>query len=425
MPTLSPKPRATERAARRPGWSWCRTLSLCLSLLSAPLLQAHELGLKALPEQTGLRLGAALALSQARADTAWPMAKLPGILGNGETPVDRRDGALEHATVDAGLRLGEHVGALLALGWHDSDPVHVEAAWLQAEARRGDEQWLLGAGRNRLPQGRLIDGGGHFDRFASQPLAKRAVLGGDWIDDGISLRWQRSHEGRWAALETVDLGLWRARRFPGGSQGPAAAAAHARLAWGDVALDASAALLRPRGRGAYVQSSTAAHTHERPDCSGNLLGIHCFDGRSQVFSASLSWLLPTEADLRLEAAGLLRRDRGQLYSINGDTDYQGSTGGGWLDLIWQIRPSTGLALRAETLRGVQTLESVNALAVARDAGLLGNSRIWRAAASLSHEPWPGLRLSLEAGRETLGSQHNNFSLLRLVWTPDALWSRSW
>lgn len=387
--------------------------------------QAHELGAKALPETTGLRLGGALALSQAQADEAWPALKLPGILSNGETPVDRRGGALEHATLDAGLRLGQHFGAVLAVGWHDSDPAHVEAAWLQGEWAAGQDQLLLGLGRNRLPMGRLLEGGGHFDRFATMPLAKRAVLGGDWIDDGISLRWQRSHEGFFEALETLDLGVWRARSFPGGAAGSVAPAAHARLVWGDLSLDGFAALLRPEMRGAHVQDSRAAHTHAQPDCSGSLSGIFCFDGRSEVLSGSLAWLLPTQADLRLELAGLLRRDRGQLYSINGASDYRGTTGGGWLDLIWQVTPKAGLALRGETLRGVQTLEGSSALLLARDAGLLGSTRIWRAAATASYAPWPALRLSAEAGSDRQGSRSNTFTLLRLVWTPDEFWSRSW
>jgi len=429
MPTPSQKPQATEprgllrRASVRA--LACALASSLASVLAIGSALAHELGAKALPESTGLRLGAGLALSQAQADQAWPAIKLPGILSNGETPVDRRGGALEHGTLDAGLRLGTHFGALLALGWHDRDPVHVEAAWLQGETAWGQDQLLLGLGRNRLPMGRLLEGGGHFDRFASMPLAKRAVLGGDWIDDGISLRWQRSHDGPWPALETLDLGVWRARSFPGGAEGPAAPAAHLRLSWGDFSFDGFGALLRPQLRGAHVQSATAAHTHDRPDCRGGLTGIFCFDGRSEVLSGSLAWVLPTTADLRLELAGLLRRDRGQLYSLNGDTDYRGSTGGGWLDLIWQYSPQIGLALRGETVRGVQTLESANALALARDAGLLGSTRIWRASASASYAPWPSLRLFAELGTDRQGTQRNNFSALRLVWTPDQLLAWHW
>lgn len=396
-----------------------------LLALAAWTSQAHDLGQSAIPERSGMQLGAALALSQSHAHSAWPAPRLPGIFSNGETPTDRRHGALEHATVDAGLRLGPHLGAMLALGWHDKDPAHVEAAWLQAETEWGQDQWQLGLGRNRLPMGRLIEGGGHFDRFAAMPLAKRAVLGGDWIEDGLLLRWQRSHEAVLPALETLDFGLWRARRFPGGAQGPLAPAVHARVEIGDLSLDGAVAWLRPRLRGAYVQSATAAHTHEQPDCRGNLMGIHCFDGRSEVLSGSLSWRPPIQTDLRLELAGLLRRDRGLIYSLNGDTHYRGTTGGAWLDLIWQASVRSSLALRTERVRGVQSVESVNALALARDAGLLGSTRIWRTTGMASYQPMPSLSLSLELGRESLGSQHNDFGVLRLVWTPQTLWGRTW
>lgn len=413
----------SRRLIRRlpPAARWLGTALLALACTAAP---AHEGTDQALPAQPGLRLGAALVAGMADAGDAWPALRLPGIFSNGATPSDRRKPHLEHATLEAGLRVNRWLAAAVAWGWHDADPPHLEAAWLQLKAPLGDDGWALGLGRNRLPMGRVIEGGGHFDRFAAMPLAKRAVLGGDWIDDGLSLRWDRSHDGPLPWLETLDLGVWRGRVYPGGAAGPAVPALHASVKLGDWRLDGFAAALRPRGRGAHTQGPNTVHTHARPDCSGALTGITCFDGRSEVLGGSLAADLPW-AGLQLRAGGLLRRDRGLLYSANGEAQYRGSTGGGWVDLLWPLMPKAELALRAENLRGVQTLAGSSALLAARDAGLLGSVPLRRASAALALQVMPDVRLSVEFGGEQQGQEHNDFTALRVVWIPQSLWSRSW
>lgn len=412
-----------------PSWpavrlEWLAAIVACLLAGCAGHAMAHESASRAIPEDTGVRMGAALALSQASADEAWPAMRLPGILGSGETPVDRRGSALEHATLDAGLRLNAWLGATVAWGWHDADPPHMEAAWLQGDHEWGDDSLQFGLGRNRLPMGAQIEGGGHFDRFAAMPLAKRAVLNGDWIDDGASLRWQRDHNARWSWLEAIDAGMWRARSFPGGPGAGAAPTIHAQLRFGPVQLDGFASTVRPTRRGAHLQNALATHTHSLPDCKGSLTGIFCFDGRSDVLGASAAWALPWRG-LQLQTSGLLRRDRGLLYSANGEAQYRGTTAGSWSDLIWPINLQFTLALRTETLRGVQTLEGPSAAVMAIDAGLMGSTRLSRQAISLAYTPINTLRLSLEGGADKQGSTRNGFMAIRLVWTPGTLWSRSW
>ena len=393
-------------------------------LMLARTTQAHEATDASIPDQPGLRLGAALALSVADARHAWPATRLPGVFNAGTTPQDRQGDALEHATLDLGLRLNARLGAAVAWGWHDNDPPHLEAAWAQWTQPWGEDTLLLGAGRNRLPMGQVLENAGHFDRFAAIPLAKRAVLDDDWIDDGVSLRWDRSHDGPLPALQTVQLGWWRARHHPGGDGAPWAPALHVHLEMGDVALDGFASSVRPQQRGAYIQNALAAHTHEKPDCSASLVGITCFDGRSDVLGAALGWSTPLHG-WRVQAGALMRRDRGTLFSASGDADYRGSTGGGWVDLLWAPSAKWGVAARVESVRSVQTLEGAAALAVATDAGLLGNGRTQRATLAVSFAPMTALRLSAEAGRERAGGQNNPFTVLRLVWTPDALLQHRW
>jgi hypothetical protein len=383
----------------------------------------HEAGMGGLPEQPGFYLNAGAALSLAHAQEPWPAVRLPGVLTRGTTPVDRRGGALEHATLGLGLRLHEHLGGLLVAGWHDTDPAHLEAAWLQAEAETDQHQFKLGAGRHRLPMGTVLESGGHYDRHAAMPLAKRAVLDDDWIDTGVNLHWERDADAADFWPVQMDVGLWKARSFPGGDGARPAPALHVQWAWGPVLIDGFMASVSPSGRGGYIQNSTSGHTHEQPDCSGDLLAIFCFDGHSEILGGSINWALPI-ADLRMEAAGLLRRDRGQLFSRASSADYRGSTGGGWLDLIWPISRRITLSARGEFVRGVHTLNGVGALAVAQDAGLMGNTSIQRGALAASYAFGHDTRISVELGDERIGPNDNPYALIRLVWTPDRLWSWS-
>lgn len=415
-PTRS-RPRAERPAARAP---LALAAALLLALAAAPPAQAHDAGGLQPPDAPGLQLGAALALSAATAPRPWPAPRLPGLFGNGDTPVDRRGGALEHGALELGLRANAAWSAGAAFGWHDSDPPHVEDAWLQWERDIGDDSIVLRGGRQALPTGGVVAGGGHFDRFGAMPLAKRVVVGGDWIDDGLDLRWERNHDGPWPWLETVGFGLWRGHAYPGGPGMPPAPALHARVAAGGWTADLFATRLQPTRRGAYIQNERSGHTHATPDCDRSLVGITCFDGRSDVVTLGLRWQTPWPG-WTLQGAGLLRRDAGTLWSASGEARYRGNTGGGWIDVVWQATPSLELALRGETVRGVQRIDGAGALAVATDAGLLGSTRIRRVAGSAGYALRKGLRLSVELGSDRVGPRHDDFAALRLVWTPGPLW----
>lgn len=395
-------------------------LSLLIGVTS---IHAHEASRMPVPEEPGWQLGTSAVISHAWADSPWPTTRLPGILGAGSTPEDRRGVALEHATLAAGLRLSPQWSAALVAGWHDKDPAHVEMAWIQHDRLVGEADAVeVGAGRRHLPMGSVLENGGHFDRFGAMPLAKRGVLDGDWIDDGVLLHWQRDHEGVLPWLEALDVGLWRGAAFPGGKSAAPAPALHARVVIGALTLDTVIASLRPSPRAARVQSNTAGHTHDRPSCDGSLVGVFCFDGRTDVVAGSLSWRLPGDWHRwQLEAAGLLRRDRGDLYSLNGDTTYSGTTGGYWADVNWRMNERFDLSARLEQLRTVQSITGRSALVVATDAGLTGSTRLQRQSIALGWTPsWRDLKVSLEAGRDVVGSDAFPFQVVRLIWTPSPL-----
>jgi hypothetical protein len=315
----------------------------------------------------------------------------------------------------------------LAWGWHDQDPAHVEAAWVHTRWQNHDATWLLGAGRKTLPMGPVLTQGGHLDRFAAMPLVKRVVLADDWIDDGAALTWQNQSahvEDEQLRIESLTLGLWRAKDFPGGAGANVAPSVHVAMSLWSLRLDAFGISVRPTARGSYSQNERAAHTHETPDCSRSLVGIVCFDGRSDVGGVSVIWPSPLP-HVQLQAAGLLRRDRGQLYSLNGKANYRGTTGGGWVDAVWAFYPGWSAGLRWDTVRGVQTLDGDGALLVATDAGLLNNQAHQRWSASLVYQATAALKFSAEAGQELHGNEQQPFALLRLLWTPEPLIDFRW
>lgn len=389
-----------------------------LACLTLPAL-AHEQTSDAETSGKGIRLNMALAISYAKSDTAWPTPRLSGLLGSGQTPEDRRQWALEHGTVSLDITPVSPVSLQLAWGWHDQDPAHVEAAWLHTNWQTHDASWQVGVGRKAIPMGPVLSQGGHLDRFAAMPLAKRVVLDDDWIDDGAALTWrnQADHEdGERVRVESLSVGVWQAQDFPGGEGAKVAPSLHVAMSLWSLRVDAFGISVHPTARGSYSQNERAAHTHDTPDCSRSLVGIFCFDGRSDVGGISVVWPSPLP-HVRLQAGGLLRRDRGLLYSLNGQASYRGTTGGGWLDATWRFQPHWSIGTRLETVRGVQTIEGDGALLVATDAGLLSNQKHQRWSTNLLYQATPALQISAEAGQELHGDDQQTFALLRLVWTP--------
>ncbi len=394
---------------------------LCLAASAPSPALAHEAGDAAIPAEPGLQVDAAAAVDYLHAPRPVPAPRLTGVLGLGDTPADQRGWALEHATLGAGWRLAPQLGAAIALGKHGGERAHVEAAWVEARPA-ADSTYALGAGRNRMPLGPVIGEAGHLDRYGQMPLVKRAAFNGDWIEDGVNWAWRPHAEGAFAWLQAVDAGLWRARRFPGSEDAAWAPTVHARAgwqAWGGWEADAFYSRLKPRGRGAYVQRANSGHIHTAPQCSASLRDISCFDGTVDLMGASARWATPLRG-LSLTAAGVLRRERGSLYSQNGDTRYGGRTRGGWLEALWQPAAQWEAGVRQEWLRSANGVAGPGAVLVAADANLLPNAPSRRFMAMLGWRPHPGWLLALEAGRERIAGKGQNLVALRVLYVPGPL-----
>ena len=409
-------------ARHRHGRAFSLSLAACLLAGTWASVQAHEAS-DHIPVQRGFQLNAAVAAHYLHADDPLPGRSLPGVLDMGNTPEDQRDGYLEHAVLSAGARLHPTLGASLGVGKHGNDPWHVENAWLEWRPRATAE-WSIGAGRNRVPVGQVIDAGGHFDVFAQMPLAKRAVFEGDWVEDGLSLNWQPHRQGWLRPIERVDFGLWNARRFPGSDNASLAPVVRIRAhAGARVVLDGFASRIRAKERGSHIQRPEVGHSHTAPDCGVSLVQVTCFDGDVNLLGLSLDWRTPVP-QVQAQAAALWRQEKGSLYGQSSTTDYRGRTRGGWLQLQWQPAPRWNLAVRHEWLKASHHLQGSGASLLAREAGLSPNHPARRSTAAIAWQPWQHWNISLEAGTERNSGQNNDFYGIRLRWQPEHLISRS-
>jgi hypothetical protein len=423
MPIPLPPRRTEPGTAARWAARARRSLPGCISLaaLVGPLASAHDLGADPLPGVPGWRIGAAVVAATTDASATWPAPRWPGFPGSGQTPGERNGLALEHATVDAAVSWGDRLGAHLAVGQHGTDSPHTEAARLESRWRLGLDTWALQLGRDRVPLGTVMNGAGHFDRLAQPPLIKRFVLDGDWLADGLNLRWQR---GATQGLQTADLGLWRVRSYPGGQAGRLAPALHLEGAWGEIGADVFAASLAPRSRGIATASVAGSHTHDQPDCSASLVGVACFDGRTRLLGASASWD-PHTLPWRVTIAALAQLDRGELYASGGRADYRGLTQGGWLDVVWQAAPRWSAIARLERSVAQHTLSGPGAGSVSDAAGLSGNQPARRASGAIEYAPANRWRLGLEVGTESGSLPANRWIGLRAAWSAPELLGGSW
>jgi len=392
-------------------------------LLAALAAQAHEAADGAIPDEPGWRIGAAAAVVAADADARWPSERWRGVLTTGSAP-RRISGGLraEHAVLDAGVRLNGVLGASVAVGWHDREPAHLEAARVHARWAWGADGLEAGAGRRTVPMGAVIDGAGHFDpAFNQPPLAQRGVLDSPWIDDGVTLAWTREVE---RGLQKVELGAWRGQAFPAARDGAVVPTLHLQLGWDHAGAHLFAARLRPEGRGAAaVTAGAAGHSHGSLDCRRTLAQRVCFDGRSDVAGASLQWASDDER-WAASAAWLARRERGTLYSTSGSADHRATLHGWWLDLSWRPHPAWTLTLRPERLVPRVQVHGIGATALAREAGLDGAQPVERLGLSLGWQLHPAARLSVELGHERQGAAQVSQAALRLLLNlPEALGGR--
>jgi hypothetical protein len=358
-----------------------------------------------------LGLAAAASAFQASHGTL-PVARIPGILDSGNTQQDRRGITVEHAVADLAWNVSPYFNSALAIGWHGEGQTHVEAAWLATQW----DQWRIQAGRRRVPLGETTEKAGHFDRFAFMPLSKQAILGGDWIDDGVVLHWKNTDT-------RASVGLWQGDVFPGGGRykkpAPSLLLQHnTHTGFGDITLNAFAAKRYPDGRGTDVQLNGNGHSHGSLDCTQSLLQRVCFEGDANILGASGYW---KNGAFIVQGTALQRDEKGTLYDQNTNVAYQGKTIGGWVDVLWQINPVIQTGIRYDHVLSRHTLSGTGTQNLANQAGLMNTAGTrQRKTLMLSWQAQPSLNVSVEAGQEDMPLKRNTFFGVRMVWFPPRL-----
>lgn len=223
--------------------------------------------------------------------------------------------------------------------------VSVEEAYIQTTS--------LGYGF-RLKAGRFFSGVGYLNPqhahtwdFVDNPLAYQALLGTQYGDDGVQLKWLAPMD------HYLELGfeLGRGRSFPGtdtsrNGAGMAALTAHTG---GDIGESqswrAGLSLLNAKASDQSLIASNAAG-----DSVTNV-----FNGRTRVWVADAIWKWApngnaTRTNVKLQAEYLHSTRSGSLLTgLSNARDYRAVQSGWYLQGIYQFMPSWRVGLRTERL----------------------------------------------------------------------------
>ena len=234
---------------------------------------------------------------------------------------------------------------------HPDNTVSVEEAFIETTA--------LGNGVS-LKAGRFFSGIGYLNAqhahtwdFVDNPLAYQAMLGTQYGDDGLQLRWVAATE------QFIQLGaeIGRGRSFPGGDNarngaGMVALTAHAGGDLGDSqSWRAGLSVLRAR---AETQALTGL------DSAGQTIE-GSFSGTTRVWIADAVWKWApngnaTRTNFKLQGEWLQSTRSGNLVTaaVPLGGPYRAVQSGGYLQGVYQFMPAWRLGLRTERLTGGQT-----------------------------------------------------------------------
>ncbi len=230
---------------------------------------------------------------------------------------------------------------------HGDDSISVEEAYVQTTS--------LGSGFN-LTAGRFFSGIGYLNSqhahvwdFADAPLAYQALLGTQFNDDGVQLKWLAPTD------QFLELGaeLGRGRTFPGSSVSRNGAGAWTLFAHtgGDIGESQSW-----RAGISLLDAKAQDQGLRVPQADGSLVDA-AFSGRSRVWVADAVWKWApngnaTRTYFKLQGEWL----RGSRSGDLGGAPEAARTSGGYLQAVYQFMPAWRVGLRTERLSSSGVLE---------------------------------------------------------------------
>lgn len=232
--------------------------------------------------------------------------------------------------------------------------VNIEEAFLQTTSLPSG--FTLKAGRLFSDIGYLNSKHAHAWDFVDQPLAYKAMLGGQYGDDGVQLRWVAPT----ALLVEVGAEVFRGAQFPAAGAthgGVGALAAHVH-AGGDIAANQS-------WRAGVSYLNADADRRSTPISSGDVLE---FSGSTHVTIVDMVWKWsargnPKSRNVIVQAEYLRRQEAGTVVDTNidyatavfpppfvaPDHAYRGSQQGFYLQAVVQFIPRWRIGVRFDHL----------------------------------------------------------------------------
>lgn len=212
--------------------------------------------------------------------------------------------------------------------------MNVEEGYVQTTALPGG--FNVKFGRFFSAIGYLNEQHAHVWDFVDVPLPYRAMLGNQYNDDGVQLRWLAPTE------QFIELGAegYRGAHFPAGG---AANQGHGTYT----------VFVHTGGDVGDSHSWRVGLSHLRAKAAARLSGDtpDVFTGDSRIGIADLEWKWSPhgnarETNLKLQMELLRRRERGTVNTVN----YAGTQTGGYLQAVYQFMPRWRVGVRHDRVR---------------------------------------------------------------------------
>ena len=218
--------------------------------------------------------------------------------------------------------------------------VELEEAWIETMTMPGGLSLRMGRFYSNI--GYLNDKHAHSWDFADQPLPYQAFLGGQYLDDGLQLRW----------LAPTDLYLELGAEVTRGDKYPAGGAANSGV--GSYALH-----LRSGGDVGFSNSWQAGLSYLQADAdkreSGDEDDPLVFTGQTDLWIAELVWKWAPNGNSKqrnfIFQAEYMWRNEDGAYSVPGSSPlpYDTDQKGWYLQAIYQPFPQWRIGLRYDRL----------------------------------------------------------------------------
>ncbi len=347
-------------------------------------------------------------------------AEIPGFQVGGETGLPPEGFSLDETEISVSANVDQTVYGEATIGLHEDEgttEVDVEEAFFETLALPGGLS---------VRGGRFYSGIGYLNRFHThawdfhdEPLVYRAMLGGQYGDDGVRLSWLAPTD----LYLDVSLEALQGNSFPGGESTSdfGAAQTAAIHAGGDVGTSHSW-----RGGLSYltVDATNRAGGHHHGAADGGA----AFSGDSDLWIADFVWKWapngnPVQRNFVFSGEYFSREEDGSIAFMEGglpaDLAYTGDQQGFYLQGIYQFMPRWRVGLRYDWLdsNNAVTIVSIDPglmpADVLDDVGLtdgLDNPERWSLMADYTPSEFSRLRLQYNHDNSRVGPTDHQVTL---------------